>query len=70
MLFVCDLCGVQIESDEQLARCKCGGVMHHHVYPVLGDVDHMIAELRASGLDAWDEIEDPEAYIQEMRGEW
>jgi hypothetical protein len=35
--------------------------------PQLGDVDEMIAELREAGLDAWDEIEDPEAFIRELR---
>jgi hypothetical protein len=68
IVFVCDLCGVQLESDEPLARCHCGGRLHPQVYPKLGDPDEMIAKLRAAGLDAWDQIEDPEAFIRELRG--
>jgi hypothetical protein len=37
--------------------------------PQLGDVDELIEELRAAGLDAWDQIEDPEAFIKEVRGD-
>ena len=35
--------------------------------PELGDVDQMLHELREAGLKAWDEIQDPEAFIQELR---
>jgi hypothetical protein len=69
MLYCCDLCGVQIESDEPLAKCKCGGTLHAQVYPQIGDVDQAIQNLRDAGLDAWDQIEDPEAFIREMRGD-
>ena len=36
--------------------------------PRLGDFTKAIMELREAGLDAWDEVDDPEQYIREMRG--
>jgi len=35
--------------------------------PKLGNASAAIKELREAGLDAWDKIEDPEAYLREMR---
>lgn len=35
--------------------------------PCLGDVVHAIEELRRAGLSAWDQIDDPEEYIRELR---
>lgn len=35
--------------------------------PNLGDPSETIAELRAAGLSAWDEIDDPEGYLAELR---
>jgi len=37
--------------------------------PRIGNVDEAIAELRAAGLDAWDQVDDPEALLRELRGE-
>ncbi len=31
------------------------------------EVDKTIEELRKAGLDAWDKIDDPEAFIRELR---
>lgn len=33
------------------------------------DVDQMIRDLRAAGLDAWDSVPNPEALLRESRGE-
>ncbi len=35
--------------------------------PRLGDSSESIAELRSAGLDAWDQIDDPERYVRELR---
>ena len=35
--------------------------------PRLGDPDEAIKELRKAGLDAWDQVEDPDAFIRELR---
>ncbi|MFV1966290.1 MAG: hypothetical protein ACC628_12775 [Pirellulaceae bacterium] len=35
--------------------------------PRLGNVEEVITDLRNSGLGAWDNIDDPESYIQELR---
>lgn len=39
-----------------------------HKLPKVGDVGEAIQAVRAAGLDAWDEIDDPERLIREMRG--
>ncbi len=35
--------------------------------PKLKDPDQFIADIRKAGLDHWDKIDDPEAFIREMR---
>jgi hypothetical protein len=35
--------------------------------PEVSTTEALIKELRAAGLDAWDSVEDPEAYLGEMR---
>jgi hypothetical protein len=35
--------------------------------PHLGDVNQVLEQLREAGLKAWDKIEDPDAFIQELR---
>ena len=35
--------------------------------PQLGDAEEAIEQLRNAGLSAWDQIEDPEAYLRELR---
>lgn len=35
--------------------------------PRLGNVTEAIAALREAGLDAWDQVDDPEKYIRELR---
>jgi len=35
--------------------------------PKIGNVDEAISKLRAAGLDAWDQIDDPQAYLDDLR---
>jgi ABC-type transport system substrate-binding protein len=35
--------------------------------PQLGDPSKAIEELREAGLKAWDDIENPDAFVQELR---
>ncbi|HUT14256.1 MAG TPA: hypothetical protein VMY42_27470 [Thermoguttaceae bacterium] len=35
--------------------------------PRLGDTTEAIEKLRGAGLSAWDEIDDPEEYVRELR---
>jgi hypothetical protein len=35
--------------------------------PQLGDVNQTLGQLREAGLKAWDGIDDPDAFIQELR---
>jgi DNA invertase Pin-like site-specific DNA recombinase len=56
------------------AIAKAVGLSRPTVYGVLkaqpktGNVSQAIKELRAAGLDAWDNVDDPESFIAELRG--
>lgn len=53
-----------VQSTWQIHGFEIRGVTQ----PSLGNVDKAMESLRLSGLDAWDDIDDPEAYLKELRG--
>jgi hypothetical protein len=41
--------------------------IHEFSQPRIGDVNQFIQNLRAAGFDAWDNIQDPDAFIRDLR---
>jgi hypothetical protein len=54
---------VWIHSSWRIFKFK----IYDFTQPKLGNASDAIKEFRAAGLDAWDKIDDPEAYLREMR---
>jgi len=42
-------------------------IIREAAQPRIGDIEQAIQKLRDAGLSAWDEIDDPDEYIRDMR---
>jgi len=62
---ICDRCGIQIESDVPLSRCKCGGDVRACAYPEpLERADNGIYD------DEWDKLDGEYDYDPETGLDW